>query len=421
MKGVKPMNGMPDGPVTAYIRGGYEACRRFMTEDTEELVGLPREYTVPCADTAFQQLFYWDTYFANLGLILLGRTEAAEANLENLVYLVERFGYVPNANSFEMTNRSQPPYLAAAAEDLLEAGSGRDAAWMRRLYAALIREHAFWTGARGTPCGLSRYFHHAPRRYLEEFSLAIAGRLGLEPAAATAELGERLLAEAESGWDFTPRFGGRCPSFCPVDLNANLYRSERFLARLAGELGEEAEARNAAAAERRSLMDLLMKDPGTGLYYDYDWERGVRSETLTAASYWPLWVGLVRPEEAGRPLALLDALEAEHGVAALRRPAAERRPGTPRYQWDYPNLWPPIQYAAVQARARCGDAAGARRIAGKYLGTVTGNFLRTGRLWEKYNAASGGTDTADEYAMPPMIGWTAGVTVAFAALLERAV
>lgn len=415
------MNGMPEGPVTAYIRTGYETCRRYLTEDTDELVGLPREYTVPCADTAFQQLFYWDTYFANLGLIRLGRLEAAEANLENLVYLVERFGFVPNANSFEMTNRSQPPYLAAAAEDLIEAGGVRDSAWKRRLYAALVREHGFWTGERGTSCGLSRYFHHAPRRYLEEFSRAIAGRLGLEPAAATAELGERLLAEAESGWDFTPRFGGRCPSFCPVDLNANLYRSELFLGRLAGELGEDAGAWNAAAAERGSHMDRLMKDPATGLYYDYDWERGVRSGTLTAASYWPLWAGLVRPEEAGRPLALLDALEAEHGVAVFPRPDAERLTGAPRYQWDYPNLWPPLQYAAVQARVRCGDTAGARRIAGKYLDTVTRNFLRTGQLWEKYNAASGGTDTADEYAMPPMIGWTAGVTAVFAALLGRAV
>jgi len=30
-------------------------------------------------------------------------------------------------------------------------------------------------------------------------------------------------AEAESGWNFNPRFDGRCEDFCPVDLNSNLY------------------------------------------------------------------------------------------------------------------------------------------------------------------------------------------------------
>lgn len=41
------------------------------------------------------------------------------------------------------------------------------------------------------------------------------------------DVGSHYIAEAESGWDFNPRFQTRCMDFCPVDLNANLYLYEK--------------------------------------------------------------------------------------------------------------------------------------------------------------------------------------------------
>ena len=40
------------------------------------------------------------------------------------------------------------------------------------------------------------------------------------------------------------------------------------------------------------------------------------------------------------------------------------------------------------------------------------NFAATGKLWEKYDGNTGKVVNA-EYNAPPMLGWTAGVYLAF--------
>ncbi len=41
------------------------------------LIPLPYPFTTPCASGAFQEMYYWDAYFANKALYLLGRGEQA--------------------------------------------------------------------------------------------------------------------------------------------------------------------------------------------------------------------------------------------------------------------------------------------------------------------------------------------------------
>ena len=50
------------------------------------------------------------------------------------------------------------------------------------------------------------------------------------------------LAEAESGWDMTPRFDRRALNFLPVDLNALLYKYEVDFARTARLFDDKREA-----------------------------------------------------------------------------------------------------------------------------------------------------------------------------------
>ncbi len=38
--------------------------------EEDRLIALPRPYTVPCADSHFQEMYYWDTYFTHRGLLL---------------------------------------------------------------------------------------------------------------------------------------------------------------------------------------------------------------------------------------------------------------------------------------------------------------------------------------------------------------
>lgn len=59
----------------------------------------------------------------------------------------------------------------------------------------------------------------------------------------------------------------------------------------------------------------------------------------------------------------------------------------------------------------------AKRIAEKYINTVIKNYETTNNLWEKYNVVDGTINVANEYEMPSMLGWTAGVFVALAELI----
>jgi alpha,alpha-trehalase len=61
----------------------------------------------------------------------------------------------------------------------------------------------------------------------------------------------------------------------------------------------------------------------------------------------------------------------------------------------------------------------AKRIAKKYNNTVESNFVKTGRLWEKYDAVMGGIGESAEYETPEMMGWTAGVYVYFDEVLKK--
>ncbi|MDP4134040.1 MAG: trehalase family glycosidase, partial [Bacillota bacterium] len=69
----------------------------------------------------------------------------------------------------------------------------------------------------------------------------------------------------------------------------------------------------------------------------------------------------------------------------------------------------PIHYIAVHGLARYGFEDAARRIAKKYTDSMEKIFEQTGTLWEKYNVEDGSTNVTDEYKMPEMLGWTAGV------------
>ena len=82
------------------------------------------------------------------------------------------------------------------------------------------------------------------------------------------------------------------------------------------------------------------------------------------------------------------------------------------YQWDRPNAWASFNTLAVAGLDRYGYKAEARRIASKYVESVSAIFGRTQQLWEKFNAVTGDIDVKDEYAMPgDFMGWTAGAFI----------
>ena len=99
------------GNIHNYIKEGWNECIRETKSDDGTLIGLPYPYTVPSKE-AFNELYYWDTYFTNAGLIKSEKAELAKNNTDNILYLVDKYGFMPNGNRTYYLNRSQPPFLS---------------------------------------------------------------------------------------------------------------------------------------------------------------------------------------------------------------------------------------------------------------------------------------------------------------------
>lgn len=398
------------GELSRHIARTMHQSVRENRVDTLGQLGLPRPYSVPCIRGAFQDMYYWDTYFTNVGLLCDGDTAQAANNIIDIAHLVERVGYMPNGSNVALLNRSQPPYLALMVRDLLDATA--DTAMLRAVMPALEREYRFWMTERITPVGLNRYGHSATDVELTAFYMGIAPRVGIDPMAPATDsvktrIGAHLLAEAESGWDFNPRFEGRCMDFCPVDLNALMYGFERAMAGFERMLGRsDGREWDARAESRRRLMSRYLTDAATGVMFDYDYRRGRLSAVLSAASMWPLWMGVATEEQAAATVGYcLPRLEAPHGLYTCEPGEAPRA-----FQWDAPNGWAACHLAAVEGLMRYGYRDDARRLARKYVDSLVAIHAATGQLWEKYNVVEGSIRVQDEYPMPgDFMGWTAGV------------
>lgn len=393
--------------VRRYIQEHWDKSVRRPGSAQPGILDLPYAYVSPTVGEAFPFLCYWDTYFASMGLWADGRDALARSSAECLCWLIEQYGHVPcYLLDWDLT-RSQIPVASLFFRQVYERAP--DAAWLHRVRRAMEREHAFWTVQRATSSGLCRGWYHGSPDAVETFSKVIGERLGPvpeEPAARLHFLGQAM-AEAET-WDFTPRYGGEASAYNPVDLNAMVFALEQNLAWACAEEGDEAaaEAWRGAAQQRREMLDRLCWDEERGAYFDYNYRTGARSDVLSAANTFVLWAGVPDASRAQRVMKAMRQLEEAHGLPACEPGKNER---SVPCQWDFPNAWPPLQMAALLGYRKYGYEEDARRVARKYLDNVARNFAATGQLWEKYNACTGGIDVADEYPMPPMMGWTAGV------------
>jgi len=372
------------------------------------VVALPVPHTVPCLHGHFPVFFYWDTYFTNAGLLAQGRLDLAVSNCEAMAWLIERYGFIPNNTFRSDHNRSQPPYFSLMVREVYEQSGDRQ--WLARMAAMVKKEYQFWMTARFSSLGLNRHGEHADRGFLLRFYNGLLHqRLGLTLEAGDQdkiELARRYLSEAETGWDFNPRFEQRCPDFCPVDLNSNLWRYEKDLAFYARETGTGDAGYFEAMADRRlELMRQYLWDDRRNMFMDFDYVNMRTSAVAGLSSFHPLWLGLATEREAGLTIASLPLFECDHGLAVC-----EKIDANVYYQWGYPNGWPPLTMTVTMALMRCGRNEDAKRIAGKYIDWALRYFERTGQLWEKFDAVTG-TLAGGEYEAQPMMGWSAGVLV----------
>lgn len=79
--------------IKEYIKENLPKTVRYQPTDDGPLFALPKPFTVPCADGMFQEMYHWDSYFTNIGLI-------DDGNMEHTCHLCEKYNVVEgNANA----------------------------------------------------------------------------------------------------------------------------------------------------------------------------------------------------------------------------------------------------------------------------------------------------------------------------------
>ena len=104
--------------VREYIRNSWEKSLRKKGHRADG-IPLPYPYNSPCAEGIFDEFYYWDTCFINKGLIADGKIEDALRNALDMAFLIQKYGYMPNAAVTGMLNRTQPPVFGIMVCDLL--------------------------------------------------------------------------------------------------------------------------------------------------------------------------------------------------------------------------------------------------------------------------------------------------------------
>lgn len=376
-----------------YIAKYWKKLERNHPKDNGSVLGLPKTYMVPSYEEGlefdFNEMYYWDSYFMVQGFLRDEKhKELAMGMLEDLVSMFKRFHIIPNASRTYLTGRSQPPLLTTFIMDLYHAYNP-GTKWLREnIEVAKDEYHTVWMGttkpnARLVYKGLSRYY---------DINLT------------------HDLAEAESGWDYTPRFNRRCLTYVPIDLNALLYKYETDFAEAARILGhpDEAHEWTKAAEARKKTVDSLMWDKNRGLYFDYNYFKERRGSVASLAAFYPLWAGMVDEKRAKILVRALRRFEQKGGLAATETTHLGKYvPGAMPTQWAYPNGWAPLHFLVVQGLERYGYREDARRIVMKWLNNNLTWFAKHGVFLEKYNVVSPGRPPVKGvYPSQTGFGWT---------------
>lgn len=392
------------------------------------LLALPHPYIVPGG--RFKEQFYWDTYFIMLGLATDGKWRSIEDMMKNYAYMLRKFGRIPTANRSYFLSRSQPPFFSHMVELL---ASHKGPLCRIEYLPYLVAEQKFWMKGYGRvlPSGnsalrrvvclpdgtlLNRYYDDKATPRPESYDEDTTTASGSESEQA-ARLFLDLRAGAESGWDFSSRWFDnpndlrtiRTTDIIPVDLNCLLYHLESTIAKGYAQLKQTRLSAWYAkiAEERADAIRHWCWDEQEQFFSDFDLRSGTVTGRLTLAAVFPLFAGIATKEQAELVARRIenDFLKAGGLLTTLVDNGQ---------QWDAPNGWAPLQYAAVTGLKQYGYTDLAETIKANWVHSNLEVFKNYHKFIEKYDVVTPGKlGGGGEYPLQDGFGWTNGVFSAF--------
>lgn len=378
----------------------------------------------------YDYAFYWDSYFIFQGLLRTKREWVMPEMVENFSALFQEHGIIPNFNHPAALNRSQPPLFTSMildGYDVLKRNKHISPAiqqlnltpeqWLEKHAKIASQEYGeVWQGE----VKVYGYNHFVPAYHLNRYG--------------NRDGGDAFYSEFESGWDLTSRFYNRCNDFLPIDLNCFLFKYEQDLAYIHKLLGhlDEAKLWEKRSIKRKAQINSLMWNESAGFFYDYDYTNKTQSTFHSLAGFIPLWVGLATPTQAKKMLRKLMLFETQYGLTITDEASLASRPDLSSIpspyrlsirrdlqpkQWDWPHIWPPLEYLVVLGLLNYGFSE-AYRIMQKAVNANLKIYEKSGVLLEKLDATTGGRAKDFHYPNQEGFGWTNAVVYRYIEMLK---
>jgi alpha,alpha-trehalase len=314
---------------------------------------LPEPFVVPGG--RFDEMYGWDSYRINQGLLASGEVDLARSMIKNQVYLLDYYGKIPNSTRSYHLSRPQSPYLPRMALELYEADQSEETLEVLKdvARAAEIELKDVWkVPSHKQPAKLARFFDDASGPDPEVERNLVANGVFTWPNFAADR------AARASGWDLSHRYTDHAHLIEPVDLNSDLYRYQKDLAAIYRIIEGEHSARAAQLDEAADNLGELIRDKcwNGKIFVDFDTHPDVndRSTYESAAALAPLQSGVATQEQADEVVRNLVPRLLERGGLATSTRASRESAGEEALQWDWPNGWAPLQQMAVEGLHRYG-------------------------------------------------------------------
>ena len=302
----------------------------------------------------FKGIWNWDSAFHAIGLAGWD-TELAKESILAFFQFQKDDGMLPDVireNGEIVDAYSKPPVFAYATEILYERGA--DLAFIESMYPKLVENARWWEAAR---CYEGLFYYDSKDKENEKYLLHV---------------------QYESGWDNSPRWDSPANAYWAIDLNCFMVMCYRSLSRLAAILKKDEDAR--IFEEKRARLAARINErlwsEEKKHYSDANRFTKCISDTLTPASFMPLFAGIATAEQAD----------------AMRRIAEERFRGEmPTVSFDHPSFsddywrgptWLNVAYFAAKGLKNYGFSV-ADRIKHSILDMCAAN---EDGIYENYNS-----------------------------------
>ncbi|XP_073111925.1 probable trehalase isoform X2 [Elaeis guineensis] len=380
------------------------------------------------------------------GLLASKMYDTAKSIANNLISLIDIYGFVLNGARTYYTNRSQPPLLSSMVFEIYRRSG--DLAFVKKSLPSLLKEHSFWNSdihkviiqdLQGCKHSVSHYYAMWNKPRPETATIDEESASKLASASQKEIFYHQVASTAESGWDFSSRWMSNSSDFTtlattsiiPVDLNAFIYKMELDIAFFAKLIGDNSTSEKflAASKARQAAIKSIFWNSEMEQWLDYwlisksnceevnQWEAHYQNRNIFASNFIPLWIETYSTDLCKDGTMVEKVLKSLQSSGLLRVGGIATSLSNTGQQWDFPNGWAPLQHMVVEGLANSVSKEAksvAEDIAIRWIRTNYAAYMKTGTMHEKYDVeACGKIGGGGEYKPQTGFGWSNGVVLAF--------